>query len=76
MIRVPYSRINGLYMMERGVYNASSATMIGMYAGPDENEVCADTHGLPIYFIKAGVGDGEMLSFYMKQFEQYEKNNP
>ena len=76
MVRVPYSRINGLYMMERGVYNAASTNIHGMFAGPNENEIVADTHGLTIYFMKANVSSGESLSSYMPQFEQYEKTNP
>lgn len=76
MVRVPYSRINGFFMMEIDICAPSSQSVHGMYAGDHENEIVSDTHGLPIYFMETGVRSGKMLSSYMKKFEQYEKNNP
>lgn len=76
MVRVPYSRINGLYMMERGVYDATSTNIHGMFAGPDENEIVADTHGLTVYFMEANISSGRSLAQYIPQFKQYETNNP
>lgn len=68
MVRVPYSRINGLYMMES--HNGT------MYLGDDENEISADTHGLPIYLVKDRVKSGKHVSTFIKAFEKAEKKNP
>ena len=67
MVRVPYSRINGFYMMEshRGA----------MYLSDGENEVSADTHGLPAYYIQK-VGPWEPVAHFMQDFLNCEKNNP
>lgn len=64
IIRVPYSRINGFYMLKNG-----------MYLGDGENEVSADTHGLPAYYF-GKVSSGRHVSEYMQEFLQMEKNNP
>lgn len=71
MVRVPYSRINGLYMMAAGKYFSSD-----MYLGDGENEISADTHGLVIYFMKEAVNGGKSVTLFLKDFLKYEKNNP
>lgn len=68
MVRVPYSRINGLYMMES--HNGD------MYYGDSENEISADTHGLPIFYVEANISSRNHISQYIQKFEQCEKNNP
>ena len=68
MVRVPYSRINGLYMMKS---NKGS-----MYLTDDENEVSADTHGLNIYLINKKVYGGMSVSKFTQDFLDAELANP
>ena len=68
MVRVPYSRINGFYLMESHCSD--------MYLGDRENEFSADTHGLPIYLVKDRVKAGKHVSSFIKAFEKAEKKNP
>ena len=68
MARVPYSRINGFYMMESHCGS--------MYLGDSENEISADTHGLPIYYVQASINRNQHISKFMKKFIDAEKKNP
>ena len=70
MIRVPYSRINGFYMIAAGPGFDKD-----MYLGDDENEFSADTHGLPAYYIQH-VGPWESVAQFMQDFLSSEKKNP
>ena len=67
MVRVPYSRINGLYMMDSHCGS--------MYLGDDENEISADTHGLTIILVDKHVGKYDSFTTYgyIQKFEKYEK---
>ena len=70
MVRVPYSRINGFYMMQSGVKYDKP-----MYGSDAENEFSADTHGLPAYFM-GKVGQREKVSKFMQDFSTYEREDP
>ncbi len=47
MIRVPYPRVSGLYFAERRVGDPDQ----GQFAGDEENEITADTHGLTAIYM-------------------------
>lgn len=70
MVRVPYSRINGFYMMKSGENFDRD-----MYLGDGENEVSADTHNLPAYYM-GQVSSGKSVFDFVDKLEEYEKKNP
>lgn len=68
-IRVPYSRIGGVYFAERYPQCNSSSFM-----GDDENEFNADTHGLPAIYC-GKVQGRERAEKYLGPFKEWEKKN-
>lgn len=73
-VRVPFSRVHGLWLIERalvdaGVFKPKHKTQ---FAGRHENESVADTHGLVIIY----GGDGADIPTSRYHLEQYEHDHP
>ena len=71
MVEVPWSRINGYFMMRAGRNYDET-----MYLTDTENEVSADTHGLPIYYIQGNVSAGTPIKSFIPEFNKARKANP
>ena len=67
MVRVPYSCINGLYMM--------SSHHGKMYYGDYENEISADTHNLRRILIENNPSKNDSVNLYVPKFLTAEKKN-
>lgn len=74
VVRVPFSRVHGLWMIERGKVSLGKyhPEQHAQYLGANENETGADTHGLPIVY----VGTDSPVSESHKALAQWERNNP
>ena len=84
VVRVPFSRIHGIWMMERGNVEGDAYVPKDdvQFCDCDENEIVADTHGLPIIYVKdlehefnIGITSWDATQL-VKQFLQIEKDNP
>lgn len=54
LVTVPFSRIHGLWIIERGIINDFGKYVpegVGQFMDNSENEIIADTHGLPIIYV-------------------------
>lgn len=70
MVRVPYHRITGMYMLEQN----PGAGDCG-FLGDSENEFNADTHGLDIFSVRDyGVSGGLDVAPFRKVFDQLENS--
>lgn len=67
MVRVPYSRINGLYFTERDPGSRKSP-----FIGDGENEITADTHGLTAFVCGSSNG-AEPVKDFTDMFIKLEK---
>ena len=74
VVRVPFSRIHGIWMCERGEMTNGIYTPLdhGQYLGAHENESGADTHGLPIVL----VGQRSSISAANNALKDCEKQHP
>ena len=73
-VRVPFSRVHGLWIIERafieaGVFEPKHKTQ---FAGESENESVADSHGLVIVY----GGDGADIPTSLHHLVQYEHDHP
>lgn len=54
LVTVPFSRVYGLWIIERGTINdfgKYDPENAGQFMDNSENEIVADTHGLPIIYV-------------------------
>lgn len=79
VVRVPFSRVHGVWWLERGFCDSSMKVDCNFeetqFAGADENEVLADTRGLPIVYggtVKKII-NADVLHPHL---EQWEKKKP
>lgn len=76
-VRVPFSRVHGLWFIQRKMSDTNDSYMNGntMFLNPKENEITADTHNLP----KIYLGDKTQYPNAAKVkagIEKYEKTHP